>query len=103
MAEYIEHEKLIDALKIWQSQLIEAYGSDDEYVRCLNSVLYGVEAATVADVRPVVRGKWVPVIRYLENTVVGWECSVCGFGIDISEDGFNYCPKCGADMRECET
>ncbi len=62
-----------------------------------------LSAIPAADARPVVRGKWVPLIRYLENTVVGWECSVCGFGIDISEDGFNYCPKCGADMRERET
>lgn len=62
-----------------------------------------IKSIPTADVRPVVRGKWIPVIRYIENTVVGWECSVCGFGIDISEDGFNYCPKCGADLRECET
>lgn len=62
-----------------------------------------LSAIPAADVRPVVRGKWIPVIRYMENTVVGWECSVCGFGIDISEDGFNYCPKCGADLGECET
>ena len=61
------------------------------------------EDAPAADVRPVVHGEWKPVRSYKYNALVGWTCSVCGYEIDVSEDGFNYCPKCGADLRECDT
>lgn len=54
MAEYIEREKLLLALKDWQNTLIETYGENDEYVRCLESVIIGIESAPAADVRPVV-------------------------------------------------
>ena len=54
MVEYIEREKLADGLKEWQNRLIETYGDNDEYVRCLNSVLFNVDNAPAADVRPVV-------------------------------------------------
>ena len=51
----------------------------------LNLVLF-------ADVRPVVRGKWVdePIkgIRY--------HCSVCQGRFDYT---WHFCPNCGADMR----
>ena len=36
--------------------------------------------------------------KLLNANPVG-ECSVCGWLIDY-RDGFNYCPNCGADMRE---
>lgn len=32
---------------------------------------------------------------------VACECSVCHIQIPITND-FNYCPKCGSDMRESE-
>ena len=43
------------------------------------------------DVRPVVRGVWV------KN---GWSirCSVCGYDMPFAVR--NFCPNCGADMRE---
>lgn len=53
-----------------------------------------------ADVRPVVRGKWSRV--YDDFMKSNYDtCSCCGkeyFGAY----GFNYCPNCGADMREGE-
>ena len=60
---------------------------------------------TVLDVKPVVRGKW---IRGNENATSpaqdSYTCSVCG---DKALAGFcgipartNYCPNCGADMRD---
>lgn len=51
---YIECEKLIKALKIWQNKIIETYGKNDEYVKCLDAVLLGVDHIPAADVRPVV-------------------------------------------------
>ena len=54
MTEYIEREKLLLALKECQNTLIETYGENDAYVRCLESVFIGIERAPAADVRPVV-------------------------------------------------
>ena len=44
-----------------------------------------------ADVRPVVRGKWI---------INGWSirCSECRYDMPFSVR--NFCPNCGADMRE---
>ena len=50
-----------------------------------------------ADVRPVVRGKWECA------TPVTCKCSKCGHAIgDWYVARYNYCPNCGADMREEE-
>lgn len=46
-----------------------------------------------ADVRPVVRGKWILKDWGFEYS----ECSVCGFEHRYSEQ-FNFCPNCGAKM-----
>ena len=51
-----------------------------------------------ADVRPVVRGKWV----YTDMSRL--VCSNCGnpIAFSLKEDGWHhgdFCPNCGADMR----
>lgn len=53
----------------------------------------GAKAIPAADVREVVRGKWQK-IGQLGVVVV---CSVCGKSPDRKT---NFCPNCGADMRE---
>ena len=68
-----------------------------------------IKSIPAADVRPVVRGKWLPDYDYAEYdfdgiTLLseprkfqdGWQCSLCG-GYMSSET--NFCPNCGADMR----
>lgn len=47
-----------------------------------------------ADVRPVVRARWNTVKYPL------YECSNCGAVYQDVGYGFNFCPNCGADMRE---
>ena len=47
-----------------------------------------------ADVRPVVRGKW---IDHQEGRWIYAKCSECGTVHDVKS---NFCPNCGADMRE---
>lgn len=62
------------------------------------------------DVRPVVRGRWIPDYDYTEYDIDGstllpeprefqdgWQCSLCG-GYTPSEA--NFCPNCGARMEE---
>ena len=62
-----------------------------------------VDAIPAADVRPVVRGKWKVS---LHKTYYDVSCSVCGinsfFQVDEKDSVSyaNYCPNCGADMRE---
>lgn len=73
----------------------------------IDDLLNDVEDFPAADVRPVVLG------RDICNTVDGhceFKCSVCGVELssiyggnnDFGLDGgyFNFCPNCGADMRE---
>ena len=57
--------------------------------------IYSIPAA---DVRPVVRGKWV------DDWETGCsECSACHDGFLWEDydgvDEWHYCPQCGADMR----
>ena len=106
MAEYIEREKAIDSLLGWAEQLAETYGKNDEYVLCLQAAADGIEQIPAADVRPVVRGKWE-----LSDDRCWHTCSICGADIDVSVGllcyvdneevcNHNFCPNCGADMRE---
>jgi len=98
MAEYIEREAAIDRLeKLMQLQAPTA--------RAI------MEAIPADDVRPVVRGKWVDD----KGNPVPWDelnkncpnhsayCSVCGEWLTASDEypaTGNFCPNCGADMRE---
>ena len=56
-----------------------------------------IDTQPTADVRENVRGKWKR--RIVDG---GWNanlvCSECGYTLMI-EDGYHFCPNCGADMR----
>lgn len=71
----------------------------------INDVLNDVEDFPAADVRPVVRGKWGH--RWICSNMSGYEyacsCSECGkptYRMSLLEKMPNFCPNCGADMRE---
>lgn len=88
MAEYIEREAV---LRDWPlcDEPADAY----QFVR-------GFPAA---DVRPVVRGKWEERKTFFHNSIV--KCSLCGnfldlAGVNAGRGDANFCPNCGADMRE---
>lgn len=61
-------------------------------------VVAGVPA--VADVKPMVRGKWIPSEERMRPDM----CSKCGciYEADrcMGEIMWHFCPNCGADMRE---
>ena len=85
MAEYIEREKL--------PQEVSADGMSDNAVAFAagyNTCLEHVKSIPAADARPVVRGKWIK-IKYRS---ICRDCSFRGFA------SWNFCPNCGADMRE---
>lgn len=59
-----------------------------------------LDEVPAADVRPVVRGEWAN--EHLASTSGGTyaviRCSVCKSQFPLYKT--NYCPSCGADMRE---
>lgn len=71
----------------------------------LRELLDELEDIPAADVKPVVRGKWDGTADgYADGNLVYdiWECSCCGYDADGAEEKptWNFCPNCGADMRE---
>lgn len=112
MAEYIEREAALNASKL---VYIECLKTDD--VRHLEAdcdyipVVFKRDIRTLpaADVRPVVRGKWTREYTYgFEDGKQNYKllCPFCNYSyLDnhcgaIVPEHFNYCPNCGADMRE---
>lgn len=91
MDEYISRKDAEDAVR---ACCLEASACN---LQCIKDI-------PAADVRPVVRGKWVPVgADDLDEGM--FMCSECGSEhfypeilLDIPAD--NFCPNCGADMRE---
>ena len=89
MSEYIER----DAAYTLAKKIVDAIDSK-EFQR-LNfgmRILDWIDDIPAADVRPVVLGKWIS--KYPLST-----CSVCEKSMILC-DFANYCPNCGADMRE---
>jgi len=95
MAEYIEREAAIAVIHKW---LADIFGIDEVECTVLNKRLNAIPAA---DVVPVVHGRW----EWNDNNGY-YYCDKCG-SISPREDQDgeycdcpNYCPNCGASMRE---
>ena len=87
MAGYIER----------QSVLAKKFNLESRLHEPITVVLASeIERIPAADVRPVVRGRWIDVEDSTLST-----CSVCGFNVGAYT--FHYCPNCGADMGEAKT
>lgn len=98
MSDYISREKLAK-----KATHYEIAGFKTANVVLLKDVM---ELPT-ADVKAVVRGKWLHKEAYDfdEERWSSWaECSECGELAPVNGLGkyerANYCPNCGADMRE---
>ena len=83
MVEYIEREAAI--LALYEEDAITMRGA-----KLLREF-------PVADVRPVVHGRWVYLGKYSDG--YNWRCSVCK---RESVMALNYCPYCGAKMEGWE-
>ena len=96
--EYIEREKAIDALTERNLAVHMDSVNDGLVASCHRSAQRIIANLPAADVRPVRRGKWSRV--YDDFMKSNYDtCSCCGkeyFGAN----GFNFCPNCGADMRD---
>lgn len=59
-----------------------------------------LDLAPAADVRPVVRGEWIPYDPIHTDCMC---CSECEWIVSPSDSEiFAFCPNCGADMRPQE-
>ena len=85
-------DKYINADKLRQAVLAQSPNiySDWETAGVLNLI----NKQPTADVKEVVRGKWIGQSSDDEDFC---ECSICGH---YQEDVSDFCLSCGADMRE---
>ena len=79
MTEYIERTDAMNAVLV---------GDVDKDFPCMD-IAARLHDIPAADVRPVVRGKWIK-IKYRS---ICRDCRFRGFA------SWNFCPNCGADMR----
>ena len=111
MSRYIDAELLIEAMqgRKFANDECMRHGTDSlskEYYRHLqfeDGIMMGfVREQPTADVKPVIHGKWKR--RIVDNGFnADWVCSECGLRVKTeSPIAFDYCPKCGADMREVQ-
>lgn len=99
MAEYIDREAAI--CEIEKLTAIH-YGSLWDYKvhwyagACLRDCKEAIGGIPVADVAPVVHGRWI-----YESNSHAWVCSQCGRGTNRNPEGVDlYCYHCGAKMDE---
>lgn len=98
MDDYIKRQDVLDAIWLVDPQ---NDGSDGGTVVLQNLELTSADVESIvseipaADVLPVVRGRWRWVGQDQWNDC--YECSQCG---KMNTDNSNFCPNCGADMRE---
>ena len=103
MAECIEREAVMQK---FADHVKRSNNSDFTPVPTWNQAVQIVEDFPAADVRPVVRGHWIGTkeAEDMGDIMKEFTCSVCGCcEWDCTEsESFNFCPNCGADMREEE-
>lgn len=98
MADCISRDMAVEILRPYKIDPFKIGFFDDEIAGFNDGIDTAISCISTevpaADVRPVVHGKW-------ENTGSDvWKCSICCYGVMPWNAGMNYCPNCGADMRE---
>lgn len=92
MGDYVDRKRLKEAIREDALNCLSCYNGE-----VLDLVLMDIDEVPAADVRPVVRGRWSEKPYLLGTTNV---CSVCGENYGMPHGKYNFCPNCGADMRE---
>lgn len=98
MAEYISKEAVIKHLDKCRTDPL----FDPDMARICFAISVFIENMQAADVHPVKRGEWKHIAG------MNSKCSVCSHYFPVIEFDsrpfdINFCPNCGADMREPET
>ena len=97
MAEYIDREAFKKSVEERYCKPCKAEGKDHNGCWCracwVDDMLDEVECFQIADVAPVVHGRWMPFHSEAAGDIQ--YCSACEIGFDAKTD---YCPHCGAKM-----
>ena len=99
MVEYIERGSLVRQIICNMTEFIGAPDDVQKHDEQCNYAINMIEDALIADVAPVVHGRWINAYPDIEpNPLFMYGiCSNCGFEQSLS-DKLNYCPNCGAKM-----
>lgn len=99
----MKYDELIDALRKRAIELPERFSKNALNIDLFLKAADAIEELQ-ADVRPAVRGHWIGTkeAEDMGDIMKAFTCSVCGCcAWDCTEsESFNFCPNCGADMRE---
>ena len=87
MAEYIDREAAIDAVK----QII---GDQDHECKAMMDFYCALRNIPAADVAPVVHGK----LKYVEKKIRYCYCAICSV-CGRCVEAWNFCSNCGAKME----
>ena len=94
MAEYIDKAVALSMREPPKSnRYYQTNNLDDAYEQGWDEALSYIEKTPVADVAPVVHGRWG---EYKFPPIIC--CSNCDWATGIEEKNFQYCPNCGAKM-----
>lgn len=91
VGEYISREAAIKEVAKWLADVFSIKSESGA-----GTLFKKLRSIPSADVRPVVRGKW---IDHQEGRWIYAKCSECGTVHDVKS---NFCPNCGADMWEVD-
>lgn len=105
MAEHIDREAFKKSVEERYCKPCKAEKKDHNGCWCracwVDDMLDEVECFQIADVAPVVHGRWIHDGQRINGGIDWCHCSECG-----KSDNFcartNYCPNCGAKMDEKE-
>lgn len=98
MAEYIDKTELLQVESLLKTEIIE---NNKVALWLYEQMMHDIEAQPVADVAPVVHGKWKVELTKSQYTI---KCSNCGRVFDRFVNGAKL-PEhcfCGAKMDETE-
>ena len=91
MADLIDREVLIRRIAS-----IAKLAKSDPQKALLGRCIYVIQNAPAVDAEPVRKGVWY---KYPAGLIACSECEWFG-NVDGYGDVYNFCPRCGADMRE---
>lgn len=101
--EYIKREDVLKQLKKLAEQYLDSKRMCDLFVCAgIKKVLPVVQSVPAADVREVKKGKWIVLDECSNEGIYCPEChtKIFDFTHKPKKKLSNFCPNCGADMRE---
>ena len=102
MLKYIDSDKLMETIKA-HDYLLVAHNNSIDRGMFTAGIQQVIDESPAADVEPVKHGEWKPVDIGGGDYI--YVCSVCKQKWTLndgtpSENHMNFCPNCGADMKE---